>query len=163
CYRQRAPQSALESLLGGSLFLRAAALLLRGSRLLGGGLLGRLGFHLLGLGGGLGLGLGLLLGLLGVALHGLLGDAFLRSLFLGGSLLRRGFFTLGGRSGFFSDRSRLIEQLHECHRRGIARTRVHAQDAGVTTRTRLETRTERLEQLHDHFGIAQQGERAAAI
>ena len=62
-----------------------------------------------------------------------------------------------------ASRLRLIEQLHQRHRRGVARTRIHAQDARVAARTRLEARTEGLEQLHDHFRVAQLREGAATI
>ena len=88
-----------------------------------------------------------------------------RSRFLRRSLLRSGLSLALLRRRLLIRRRllRLIHQPHQRHRRRITRTRIHAQDLRVTTRTRLEARAEALEQLHHHFRIAQLRERAAAI
>jgi hypothetical protein len=122
----------------------------------------RLGtFRLLGLGLRLLRRLGLLFGLLFGGLGRLLLQRsllFRRSLFLRGLLLLGRLVSRRSRIGL-----RLIQQLHQCHWRVVARTLVHAQDAGIAARTRFESRAEVLKQLHDYFRIAQLRKRTAAI
>src|SRR6187200_1370160 len=105
--------------------------------------------------GGLLAALRLLLALVG--LGGLLGGSFF--------LLRRGLLFLlllrlvAGRSRRGGVR---LDELHQRHRRRVAGTGTHLQDARVTAGARLEARPDVLEQLHDQRVVAQRREGASA-
>src|SRR5690606_29979122 len=81
---------------------------------------------------------------------------------------RRRFAYAGGRGGRFSAGSglfrrlaRLIEQLHQRHRRRVARPVAHLQDPEIPARTILEARPELVEELADRRVVAQPIEREA--
>src|SRR6185503_15688665 len=55
-----------------------------------------------------------------------------------------------------------LDQLHQSHRRRVARPRAHLEDPRVAARAGLEARPDVLEQLHDQRIVAQRDEGAAA-
>src|SRR5688572_16849765 len=87
---------------------------------------------------------------------------FRRRLFL----LRRGFLLLPALrrlvAGRLGRRGLALDELHQRHRRRVARTRAHLQDSSVAARAALEARADVLEQLHDQRVVAERDARAAA-
>src|SRR5262245_44812809 len=86
---------------------------------------------------------------------------------LGGSLLllRRGllFLLLLGLVAGGLGRGRVrLDQLHQRHRRRVARSRTHLEDPRVAARAGPEARPDVLEQLHDQRVVAQRDEGATA-
>ena len=49
----------------------------------------------------------------------------------------------------------VLDEFDSGHRRVVARSWTDLQDARIAARTRLEARAQVLEQLHDHFRVAQ--------
>src|SRR6185436_10283 len=78
----------------------------------------------------------------------------LGNLLLGTALVGRAFRLGGGRA---------VDELHQRHRRRVARARRQVQDARIAAWTGLEAGTEVLEQLGDDLAVTQAGEGDAAI